>query len=66
MVQIVVTQMPLDNEDEDEYEYEADKRCITIVLVLVLLLVLDKGIFQKTSSEVFSKPTLSESEDQAD
>ncbi len=50
--------MPLGNEYEDEYE--ADKRCITIVLVL------DKGLFQKTSSEVFSKPTLSERQDQAD
>ena len=61
-MQIVVDQMPLGNDDE----YEADKRCITIVLVLVLLLVLDKGIFHKSTSEVFSKPTLSESEDQAD
>ena len=40
----------LGNEYEDDDEYEKDKRCITIVLVLVLLLVLDKGIFQKTSS----------------
>jgi len=59
-MQIVVSQMLLDNEDEDDDEYEADKRCITIVLVL------DKGVFQKSTSEVFSKPTLSESEDQAD
>ena len=68
MVQIVVDQMPLGAEDEyeDDDEYEADKRCITIVLVLVLLLVLDKGIFQKSTSEVFSKLTLSERQDQAD
>ncbi len=63
-MQIVVDQMSLGAEDEyeDDDEYEADKRCITIVLVLVL----DKGVFQKSTSEVFSKPTLSERQDQAD